>query len=213
MGKSYWLVSVKYLLISAVVCLLSTGCVCNFKNDKSEITVQNDNNNELENEKNMLLQEVEVLRNKEDESNKIREIAEDSLSAKGINVAVKDDGAVSLTLPSSYFGPGKSSLKKDAKSDLRKISGLLNQQFYDYTIRIEGHTDNQPIKNKKNKYKTNWELSVARAISVLYYFTKECGVSPEKMYIAGFAEHDPVATNSTKRGRSQNRRVEIVIIP
>ncbi|MGR3318668.1 MAG: OmpA/MotB family protein, partial [Candidatus Anammoxibacter sp.] len=183
------------------------------KRDSNEITLQNEKLNVLEEEKNMLLQELEALRNKESDSNKIREMAEDILSGTGINVDVKDDGAVSLTLPSSYFGPGKTSLKKDAKSDLRKISALLNQQLYDHTIRIEGHTDNQPIKNKKNKYKTNWELSVARAISVLYFFTNECGVSPENMYIAGFAEHDPVASNSTKRGRDQNRRVEIVVIP
>ncbi|MGR3219745.1 MAG: OmpA/MotB family protein [Candidatus Anammoxibacter sp.] len=213
MGNRSWLIRLKYLVIPTFVSLLSVGCIGNFKKDAGEITVQNVPNNAFEQENNMLLQEVEALRNREAESNKIREIAEDNLNGTGIEVGVKDDGSVSLTLPSSYFGSGKASLKKDAKADLRKISVLLNQQFYDHKIRIEGHTDNQPIKNKKNKFKTNWELSTARAISVLYYFTNKCGVSPGKMYIAGFAEHDPVATNSTKRGRSRNRRIEVVIIP
>ena len=213
MEKCNRLISLKYLLIPVVVCLLSVGCASSVKKSSSVITPPKETNNDLEQERDLLLDEVQVLRRKEAETNKIRRIAKNGLSGTGINIGVKDDGAVSLTLPSSYFGPGKASLKKDAKSDLRNVSVLLNQQLYDYTIRIEGHTDDQPIKNKKNKYKTNWELSAARAISVLYYFTKECGVNPENMYIAGFAEYDPIDSNSTKSGRDQNRRVEIVIIP
>lgn len=184
--------------IPLVVCLLGVGCVGNFKKDVNDTSnVIDDRFIRLEEENQNLLNEVAMLRNNSQEVERLRNLAESSLSGSGITVGVRGNDEISLTLPSSvFFSPGKTSLKKSAKSNLRKISTLINQQFYSNTIRIEGYTDNQPIKKQKKKHKTNWELSVARAISVLYYLTKECGVNPSNMYVAGFGENNPIASNS-----------------
>jgi chemotaxis protein MotB len=74
-------------------------------------------------------------------------------------------------------------------------------------VSVQGHTDNQgPGKN--SPFKDNWELSSARAISVLQELLLD-GVSPKRVNAAGFAEYRPLATNATKTGREKNRRVEL----
>ena len=205
----------RLLVIPILICLFSSGCFFDFFGRKSkEISLQNQKISELENEKAELLNEVQILKQTDEETNKIKSIADSEFSGTSITVRVKNDGLVSLMLPSSaYFPPGKAELKKEAKKDLKKISSLINKEFSDKIIRVEGHTDNQPIKSKKNLYQSNWDLSTARAISVLNYFINECGVNPENIYVAGFAEFEPVAENSSSSGRNMNRRVEIVIIP
>jgi chemotaxis protein MotB len=81
----------------------------------------------------------------------------------------------------------------------------------DYYVGIEGHTDNIPI--ARSGWKSNWELSSARALAVLHYLEKEEKISPERLSAIGYGEFQPVASNDTKDGRQANRRVEIVIMP
>jgi len=81
----------------------------------------------------------------------------------------------------------------------------------EFNIGIEGHTDNVPIKH--SGWKSNWELATARALSVLHYLENEQGISGERLSAIGYGEYRPVASNETKDGRKQNRRVEIVILP
>ena len=76
------------------------------------------------------------------------------------------------------------------------------------SIRIEGHTDNIPINT--DKYPSNWELSSARALSVLKYFIGN-GISPEKISATGYGEYRPLVPNNTVENRAKNRRVEIFI--
>ncbi len=76
--------------------------------------------------------------------------------------------------------------------------------------KIEGHTDNVPIKSAR--YPSNWELSTARALAVLHLQT-EMGVAPENISAAGFGEFRPKADNKTEEGRRLNRRSEIVMLP
>ena len=80
-----------------------------------------------------------------------------------------------------------------------------------FNVGIEGHTDNQPI--KLSGWKTNWELSSSRALSVLHYLVKQKGIAPERLSANGYGEFHPVDSNDTKEGRQLNRRVEIVILP
>ena len=81
----------------------------------------------------------------------------------------------------------------------------------DFNIGIEGYTDDVPI--KYSGWKSNWELSTARSLSVLHFLVNEKGISPERLSAIGFGEYRPVASNDTKEGRKLNRRVEIVIQP
>ncbi|MCK5081464.1 MAG: OmpA family protein, partial [Candidatus Omnitrophica bacterium] len=81
----------------------------------------------------------------------------------------------------------------------------------DLNVGIEGHTDNVPITH--SGWKSNWELSTARALSVLHHLEDNEGISPKRLSATGYGEFRPVASNATKAGKQDNRRVEIVILP
>lgn len=106
------------------------------------------------------------------------------------------------------FDSGKADLKKEAKPILKKLGTIL--KTYDkYVIKIEGHTDNVPIKN--NKYGSNMWLSTARAIQVFEYLTEECKLDPKTLEASGRGEYEPIASNNSTEGRAKNRRVEVKI--
>ena len=77
-------------------------------------------------------------------------------------------------------------------------------------IRLEGHTDSRPIRNKR--FQSNWELSAARAISMMELLSEQFGIPQTRMAIGGYADTVPVAANDTEQGRARNRRVDIVIL-
>ena len=137
---------------------------------------------------------------------------ESRLRGTGVSVKIKE-GHISVVLPSSVlFNSGQTTLKKSAKSSLSKVCSVLEKDFPNETIRIEGHTDNDPIKRTKQLYKTNWELSAVRAATVLHYLTDTCHLDSKKLYLAGFGKYQPVASNKNKSGKKKNRRVEIVVL-
>jgi len=117
-----------------------------------------------------------------------------------------------LTLQNKIlFDPGKAVLKEECKRTLDKIAKVIKESVEpDAQIMIEGHTDNQPI--KYSGWKSNWELSAARALSVLHYLEGR-GIEPDRMCAVGYGEYKPVASNATEEGRQLNRRVEIVVVP
>ena len=106
------------------------------------------------------------------------------------------------------FESGRADLKDTGKSVLKKV-GEAVKGYNDKIIRVVGHTDNVPIKTKA--FPSNWELSVARATTVVRYL-QETGVPPDRMVASGRAEYQPVAENDTPDGRKKNRRIEITLI-
>ncbi|MBT3353381.1 MAG: OmpA family protein, partial [Candidatus Scalindua sp.] len=129
-----------------------------------------------------------------------------------VSVKIKE-GHISVVLPSSVlFNSGQTKLKKTATSSLSKVCRILEKDFPTEIIRIEGHTDSDPIKRTKKLYKTNWELSAARAATVLHYLIDNCHLDPTHLYLAGFGEFQPVAGNKNKKDKKKNRRVEIVVL-
>ena len=114
---------------------------------------------------------------------------------------------VEIELNSSLLFPSGDALPNDAAFDLlEKVAEILAP--FDNPIRVEGFTDNLPIST--DKYPTNWELSGARAGSVVRMLVAD-GVSPERLAAVGYGEFQPVADNSTAEGRARNRRVVLVI--
>jgi chemotaxis protein MotB len=105
------------------------------------------------------------------------------------------------------FDTGQATLKARSHSLLASIAGLLRAQFQG-PIQVEGYTDNVPIHS--SQFPTNWELSTARATSVVRYLIGR-GVVDKNLSAAGYADLHPMATNTTDSGRSRNRRVEIVL--
>lgn len=110
-----------------------------------------------------------------------------------------------------FFDSGRATLKADGKKILRKVGAAL-KGYQDKIIRVVGYTDNVPVaKSLQARYPTNWELSVARATTVVR-FLQDVGVPPERMVASGRGEYDPVASNDTPEGRQKNRRIEIMLI-
>jgi flagellar motor protein MotB len=107
------------------------------------------------------------------------------------------------------FESGSAELKPDVFPTLDKIIDIL-KKYPDSDVRIEGHTDNVPLK-AGSKFSSNLELSKARAKNVFYYFAKEGKIPVERMKVEGYGETKPIAPNTTEEGRAQNRRVEIII--
>lgn len=96
---------------------------------------------------------------------------------------------------------------------LDKMASSL-KELEDQNIAVEGHTDNVPIGAiLKERYPTNWDLSTARAVAVVRHLIENAEMNPELFSAIGYGENRPVATNETEEGRSQNRRIEIILIP
>lgn len=124
-----------------------------------------------------------------------------------VDVSISE-GQVRVQLKAQMlFGSGGALLKPKALSVLQEtaqtLSGLPN------IIQVEGHTDNDPIKS--DAYASNWELSAARAASVARYLHRG-GIAPQQLSAVGRGEFYPVADNNTEQGKSNNRRVTIVIL-
>ncbi len=105
------------------------------------------------------------------------------------------------------FPSGSAVLASAAAPVLDRIAGILKS--FPNAIHVEGFTDNVPIHTLA--YPSNWELSAARAASVVHLFMKD-GVAPHRMAAIGYGEYRPVASNATAEGRSRNRRVVLVVL-
>lgn len=123
-----------------------------------------------------------------------------------------DGNNIIFTLPGDMlFGPGSSELSRQSVSLLSKLALVLNRDLGNYKVNIEGHTDNQPI--RFSDWDSNFELSMARALSVYHYFTNDSGLSSKRFSVTGKGEFQPVAGNDTDKGRSLNRRVDVIVYP
>ncbi|SHI80169.1 chemotaxis protein MotB [Geosporobacter subterraneus DSM 17957] len=125
------------------------------------------------------------------------------LEARGLLLRFKDN---------VLFDSGKADIKPDAKTTLRFLADLLKQEeFNQKYIRVEGHTDSDPIVHIQ-RYPTNWELSVSRASNVVRVLIEEAGLKPDRLSASGYSQYHPVAPNDTAENKSKNRRVDIVIL-
>ncbi|MDY6791095.1 MAG: OmpA family protein [Thermodesulfobacteriota bacterium] len=111
---------------------------------------------------------------------------------------------------SILFDSGQARLKKKVKQSLAKIAQAINR-YPENNIQIEGHTDNVPIHTEQ--FPSNWELSSARALAVLRFFTDKTDMDPRKLSAVGYGEYHPLAPNDTPENKRMNRRVDIVILP
>ena len=111
------------------------------------------------------------------------------------------------------FDSGQAQVKPAGVEVLTQVGDVLNK-ITDKQIRIEGHTDNVPISPKlQSRFKTNWELSTARATTVVRHLIDRGGVDRQHLSAVGYADTHPLASNDSEVGRSSNRRIEIVLYP
>lgn len=125
-----------------------------------------------------------------------------------INTELQHRGLVVHISESAFFDLGKADLKPEAT----RVLDLLAVELLKIPnhIRVEGHTDNLPIKTAK--FPSNWELSTARAASCLRYLVEKHKFPPDRISALGYAEYRPIAPNTTAEGRNRNRRVDIVVL-
>lgn len=143
---------------------------------------------------------------------KMQEAMKAELESK--QVALKElEGRLTLTMVESIlFDSGKADVKEEGVLTLGKVAEVL-KSTQDQDIIVCGYTDNVQIKGRLAQvYPTNWELSAARAISVVKILVAS-GVDPKLLSASGYSEYRPVADNESPEGRSQNRRMEVVLMP
>jgi chemotaxis protein MotB len=117
----------------------------------------------------------------------------------------RTDTGFKVTFGSSVMFPsGVATINKDAFPYLDKIIAITKQK--NFSVRIEGHTDNVPIHTEQ--FLSNWELSTVRAVNVLRYFLDRGKIPPKRLVAVGFSEYHPIASNDTPDGKLKNRRVE-----
>ena len=105
------------------------------------------------------------------------------------------------------FGSGQARLSSESAAVLRRLAATLRP--FPNPIRVEGHTDNVPINTRE--FRSNWELSAARAATVVHLLMEE-GVAPPRLAVIGLGEYRPAQSNETPEGRNANRRVMLVIL-
>ena len=132
---------------------------------------------------------------------------EDYIERKLIDVRKNGDRIEVDMKARMLFASGDARLSREATDALRQVA--LSLLAIPNPVQVEGHTDNVPITNLL--YRSNWELSAARAASVVHYLAAQ-GVQPERLAAVGLGEHRPIADNSTEEGRAVNRRVTLLIL-
>jgi chemotaxis protein MotB len=125
-----------------------------------------------------------------------------------VKVAQGERGVTISITDTMLFKPGEAMVLSESRETLMRVASVLTD--FPHQIRIEGHTDNVPIHTKE--FPTNWELSAARALNITRFLTEGGYLPADRLAASGYGEFHPIAPNDTPEGRSQNRRVELVIL-
>lgn len=197
--------------------------------NQKELADLQDKHNDLENEKENLVQtsrdlslklqkEKEVVKEKtkvistlEETKNKIEEGLKEQIANQ--QVKIEDiEGKLKLTfIDKILFNSGSTKINKKGKEILLSFTESIREDR-DHNILAEGHTDNVNVGSAlKSKFPSNWELSTARASAVVRYLQEDGGIEPERLSAIGYSYFKPVASNDDEEGRSQNRRIEIIL--
>ncbi len=218
-------------LVAAMAALLVSSSSCTLTQLKESNRRLKEANERLVSRYNQLEQDVaeleRQLQSRDEEIARLRDrgdsapktaIVTASMSATkeftdmGLEAEKTDEGTVVRLDHAVFFPLGKATLSSEGKRILSQVSRILNTRHAGKLIRVEGHTDDTPIRKVRNLYPTNWELSTARACSVVRYLVESGNVSPHRVYPAGFAYYRPREAGSSARSKSRNRRVEILIL-
>lgn len=135
-------------------------------------------------------------------------LAKKLANINGVKVIGEPRGLIIQLKDTVLFTSGSDIIEGRSQNVLNRVAEVLKD--VPNSVRIEGHTDNLQLKS--SRYPSNWELSTARATSVLRYFVKKHQISPVRLSAVGYGEYAPIADNDTFVGRNANRRVDIVVL-
>lgn len=124
----------------------------------------------------------------------------------GANVVIRHGQPTVVIESGLLYQSGRATVNAQGKRILSGVASALKTSYSGYMIRVEGHTDTDPIRKTKHLYKDLWDLGAERSRNVVLYLISK-GIDPKRIYLASFAEHHPVSSK-----KSKNRRVEIVVV-
>jgi chemotaxis protein MotB len=134
------------------------------------------------------------------------------LAAKGnedkVKLSVNGRGLVISLKEAGFFDSGSAEIHPASLPLLEEVAKSILEYAND--VRIEGHTDNVPVSSRT--FLSNWELSSARAATIVHYMISSLGFAPARLSVIGYGEYRPIADNATDAGRAKNRRVDIVLL-
>jgi chemotaxis protein MotB len=168
---------------------------------------------ELEERESVIEKQKSVISELDETKQKIESSMKEQIEAQEVKIE-EIEGKLKVTFVDKIlFDTGSVEINPRGKEVLLTIAGSLKENE-NQNIVVEGHTDNVPIGMVlRDRFPTNWELSTARATAVVRFLQDNGGLNPERLTACGYSYYRPVASNDTEEGRSQNRRIEIVLIP
>ena len=208
------------LVILALSVILVQGCAELEKlNNRQAITIRDQ------------MTDLEKMRIELDAANKVNKVYEDRAksdedvkerlraelerlaSSIGDGAVVRDtaEGPMVQLPETILFDSGLAKLKTKGEVALEKIAKHL-MSHSSASVRVDGHTDNDPIVKSKYLWESNHHLSAGRALSVLHYLVNKGHIEKNRIHIAGYGPNRPIASNKNKAGKMQNRRVEFLIL-
>lgn len=157
------------------------------------------------------IEDLKVGEGKSDYENlaeKLNTVIEQNALTDVVKIREEERGVVLQLDETILFDSGEAVLKDYSRNILNTITTVIKN--IDNDVLIEGNTDNVPINNEY--FKSNWELSTARAVSIVRYFVENKEINPTRFSVKGYAEYKPLVENNTEENRSINRRVDILIV-
>lgn len=174
------------------------------KNDKMDnVVAENTGEAEISKLRKQEQEDLEKLKKQFDQyiqNNGLTDLLSTKLNESQLMITISDN---------ALFASGQAEVKDDSRQLAKSISNML-QQFPDYNVLVQGHTDNIPISN--SSYSSNWDLSVDRALHFMKILLLNPKLDPVKFSPIGYGEYHPIAPNTTAAGRAKNRRVEVSIL-
>lgn len=142
------------------------------------------------------------------DARKIEQVMKSRQLQDAVKVEVTETGIAILLRDPVTFSSGSADLKENGSAILGDIANIIKANP-DLRVRVEGHTDDVPIRN--GKYASNWDLSSARALSVVQLLSVKSGINPALMSAVGYGEFRPLVPNADEQARAKNRRIQIFV--
>lgn len=138
----------------------------------------------------------------------LQDVLRDPISKHEVVVQTTGDGLTVRLQELGFFGSGDAALLPEAVEELKRTARVLER--YQVELHVEGHSDDQPIHTAA--FHSNWELSTARATSVVSLLVDQAAFPPNRIAVVGYGSYRPIAENTTEEGRRKNRRIDLVIV-
>lgn len=168
---------------------------------------------DLQKQKSVIILQEQVIRLLDDTKKTIESSLKDQIAANDIEVIETENQVKMILVDKILFESGSVDISEEGEALLAIIAKSIKDSK-SQNIVVEGHTDNKPISGRlKGRFPSNWELSAARAAAVVRYLLKSGNLPAQNLSVHGYSYYHPLASNQTEKGRSQNRRIEIILTP